>query len=102
MPHDIKDIEHLISVAISNVENEGNIGAMELPEGQGLDIAWMEGVENLKNATEDDLWQWLGFADKKIPYFQEFTDPNMSINPWSDSGIKWLVDPASMHEPLHP
>ena len=101
-PQDIKDIEHLISVAIDNVENEGNIGVVELPEGRELDIAWMEGVENLKNATEDDLWQWLGFADKKIPYFQEFTDPNALIDPWSDIGVKWLADPASTREPLRP
>ena len=101
-PQDIKDIEHLISVAINNIENEENIRVVELPEGRELNIAWMEGVENLKNATEDNLWQWFGFANKKIPYFQEFTDPNTLIDPWSDSGVKWLADPVSMCKPLCP
>ena len=92
----------MINIAIETVDNEGTVEVIELPEGREVDMAWMEGVEDLKNATEDDLWHWLGYTDKRIPYFQEYTDPNALIDPWTDEGIKWLASPTSTREPLRP
>ena len=63
-PQDIQDIEHLINIAIETVDNEGTMEVIELPEGREVDMAWMEGVEDLKNVMEDDLWHWLGYTDK--------------------------------------
>ncbi|KAF9222840.1 hypothetical protein BS17DRAFT_651418, partial [Gyrodon lividus] len=62
---------------------------------------WQEGVEDLGQLTEEQLWSHLGFKDA-IPFFQEFTDPDAIIKPWSKEGVAWLANPESRHEPLRP
>ena len=53
--------------------------------------------------TKDDLWTYLGFvAKQKLPFFQEFTDPDAVIEPWTEEGECWLADQGSTCEPLWP
>lgn len=75
---------------------------IELPEGSPIEIPWSEGTEDLAKVTEDELWACLGLPDKKLPFFQEFTDPDAIIEPWTAEGEKWLASETSNREPLRP
>ena len=60
-------------------------------------------MEDLGMVTKDDLWTYLGFAAKqKLPFFQEFTNPDAVIEPWTEEGERWLADQGSAREPLQP
>ncbi|KAI6029042.1 P-loop containing nucleoside triphosphate hydrolase protein [Pisolithus microcarpus] len=67
-----------------------------------LDPDWTEGVENLSKLTDDSLWQKLGLADKRIPFFQRWTDPDGLIDPWSPEGQAWLNTSTSKRHELEP
>ena len=84
------------------MNSEENSGIVELPDGRTVDIDWKEGVEDLAHLSEDDLWTCLGLPDKKLPFFQEYTDPDAAIEPWTEEGEKWLADPTSAREQLRP
>ncbi|KAF8141797.1 hypothetical protein EV363DRAFT_1443718 [Boletus edulis] len=70
-------------------------GAIKLPDRNLLDLPWKEGVENLMTTSCESLWKALGHNDGTLPFFQEFTDPDAAIEPWSDQGAKWLANPKS-------
>ena len=40
---------------------------------------WEEGVENLRSKTEDELYEMLGFKDRKIPFFVSEIDTETDI-----------------------
>lgn len=100
---EVRDIEHLLNAALEHVNTDENSAPINFPEGPTLDMDWKEGVEDLANLTKDELWTALGFEkEKTLPFFQEFTDPDAAINPWSEEGEKWLGDTNSAREPLRP
>ena len=103
MPQDVREIEHLVTTALEHLNTDENSQVVELPEGPPMELAWKEGVEDLGMVTEDDLWTYLGFAvEQKLPFFQEFTDPDAVIEPWTEEGERWLADQGSAREPLRP
>ncbi|KIN92957.1 hypothetical protein M404DRAFT_172154 [Pisolithus tinctorius Marx 270] len=96
---EIREVEQLVQAALENIQSDDV--ALEIPDGENIDIAWTEGVEDLAWLTEDEIWVHLGLKEgKKIPLFQEFTDPDATIEPWSEEGEAWLNDPTTTHEPL--
>ncbi|KAI6029955.1 P-loop containing nucleoside triphosphate hydrolase protein [Pisolithus microcarpus] len=97
---EIRGVERLVQAALENIQPDD--GMLELPEGESIDFSWKEGVEDLSNLTEDDLWARLGLKEcKAIPMFQKYTDPDAVIEPWTDEGESWLNNPDSGREPLH-
>ncbi|KAI6044345.1 hypothetical protein EDC04DRAFT_2889792 [Pisolithus marmoratus] len=65
-----------------------------------IDPAWTEGIESLLKITEDALWQKLRFTDKKILFFQRWTDPDGLIDPWLQEGQAWLNIATSKRQSL--
>jgi len=64
--------------------------------------AWTK-IEDLSKLSEDQIWSYLGFNNTKVlPFFQEYTDPDGVIDPWSEEGERWLASETSPHEPLSP
>ncbi|KIK23572.1 hypothetical protein PISMIDRAFT_10882, partial [Pisolithus microcarpus 441] len=97
---EIRGVERLVQAALENIQPDD--GMLELPEGESIDFSWKEGVEDLSNLTEDDLWARLGLKEcKAIPMFQKYTDPDAVIEPWTDEGESWLNNPDGGREPLH-
>lgn len=97
----MRDIKHLIMAALEHVNSDTASGVVDLPEGRPLEIRWKEGVEDLANVTEDEIWSCLGLQeDRKLPFFQQFTDPDTVIEPWSQEGEEWLTNPQSGREAL--
>lgn len=62
----------------------------DVDNADALDIEWSEGVEDLSSLSEDELWQYLGIPDKKIPFFNAYVDPQGVHDPWSEEGRQWL------------
>ncbi|KAH9926072.1 P-loop containing nucleoside triphosphate hydrolase protein, partial [Amylocystis lapponica] len=69
----------------------------ELPQGE-----WKEGVEEFKKIAEDELWQMLGLASRKIPGFSEWVDPDARADPWSAEGQQFLNSKSDRLEKLTP
>ena len=44
-------------------------------------VDWMEGVEHLQTKTEDELYEMLGFEDKKIPFLASEIDIEPDVAP---------------------
>ena len=63
---------------------------------------WKKGIEELRKLSEDRLWQMLGLLDKRLPFFQQWTDPDAMIDPWSEEGQVFLQNSDSGHKPLTP
>ncbi|KAI6124723.1 hypothetical protein EDD16DRAFT_1474846, partial [Pisolithus croceorrhizus] len=63
---------------------------------------WQEGVEDLNNLSEDQLWERLGLPERKLPFFQEWTDLDCMIDPWSETGQRWFDDDTQGHKHLNP
>ncbi|KAI6157336.1 hypothetical protein BKA82DRAFT_4009723 [Pisolithus tinctorius] len=82
--------KQLVQAALENIQ-PNNI-ALEIPDGDNINIAWKEGVKDLAHLRLKE--------GKKIPLFQEFTNPNVMIEPWSKEGKAWLNNPTSMCKAL--
>lgn len=99
---DVQEVQQLIQTALENLEGEDNNSRVELPEGPGIDFAWKEGTESLSGLSEDQLWSCLGLQDKKLPFFQEYADPDGTIEPWSNEGEKWLASESNTRDLVQP
>jgi hypothetical protein len=100
---DVREIEQLLQAALENIAPEDGTAMVELPEGEKIDFLWKEGTEELSELSEDELWTCLGLKDTKaLPFFQDYTDPDGAIDPWSEVGEKWLALESSPREVLKP
>lgn len=98
---DVQAIDQLIRASLENVAEDQEPFELDLDD--TIDITdWKEGVEELSKVPEEELWRRLGMPNQKIDLFQEWTDPNCTIAPWSDSGQAWLCDPLKGRVPLRP
>lgn len=99
---EIREITSLIQATLENIQSDTE-EAVELSVDDPIDISdWKEGVEALAGKTEKELWTLLGLADERLPFFQEWTDPNTLIDPWSNEGQSWLNDADKGRVPLRP
>ena len=88
MKDKVQTIDSLIHVSLENITSN-HTEPLDLALDERLDINdWREGVEELNDCTEDQLWQLLRLSDKHLPFFQEWTDPNAQISLWSTEGRK--------------
>ena len=99
---DIQEIGQLIWAALKNADLQDAHVPIELPNSDLIKILWCKGTEGLATLTEDKLWTHLGLDKKQLPFFNEFTDPDAIIEPWTEDGKKWLASKSSNCEPLHP
>jgi hypothetical protein len=99
---EVKELEILI---------ESTLGAMVPPDGdevvidftKNIDVSdWKSGVEEYSKCSEDELWEHLGLPEKKLPFFQTRTDPDATLDPWSEEGQQWLDNPCSPAQDLVP
>ncbi|KAH9846336.1 hypothetical protein C2E23DRAFT_708043, partial [Lenzites betulinus] len=51
---------------------------------------WLEGVEEYKALTIDEMRQWMGLPTAYIPYFNQKIDIKGNTNPWSPEGRQAL------------
>ncbi|KAH7905302.1 P-loop containing nucleoside triphosphate hydrolase protein [Hygrophoropsis aurantiaca] len=99
---DIVAINRLVRASLENIQGDTS-QTFELDLDDKIDISdWREGVEELKDVSEDRLWDRLGFPDKKLPFFQEWMDPEAMVQPWSEEGEAWLNDPDGGRQRLKP
>ncbi|KAF9219651.1 hypothetical protein BS17DRAFT_769871 [Gyrodon lividus] len=63
---------------------------------------WSEGVEALNMLTTDELWERLGLPQKQLLFFQEWRNPNLVVDAWSNEGQQCLKDANSGRQPLIP
>ncbi|KAG2359170.1 P-loop containing nucleoside triphosphate hydrolase protein [Suillus spraguei] len=84
---EVKELEILI---------ESTLGAMVPSDGDEVVIDFTEIL------IDDDLWEHLGLSEKKLPFFQTRTDPDATIDPWSEEGQQWLDDPHGHAQNLAP
>lgn len=76
----------LIQATLANIQSDTE-EAVELGINEQVNISdWKEGVKALARKTKKDFWVLLGFAHEKLPFFQEWSDPNSTIDPWSNDG----------------
>lgn len=100
---DVRDIEQLVRTALENLGSDQAEIQIEFPEDRPIDLCWKEGTEDLSELSEDTLWSHLGFKDTRmLPFFQEYTDPDGLIDPWSEEGERWLTSETNSREPLSP
>ncbi|KAI9457025.1 P-loop containing nucleoside triphosphate hydrolase protein [Boletus coccyginus] len=96
---DVFAISQALLASIEDVEAAEADDRLELDLDARVDPDWKEGVEALANYMEDQLWQKLGLTGNKLPFFQDWTDPDGMIDPWSEEGQAWLnVTPARRQE----
>lgn len=99
----MRDIEQLLRAALENIAPEDGMAMVELPEEEKIDFLWKEGTEELSGLSEDEIWTRLGLKDTKaLPFFQDYTDPDGAIDPWSEAGESWLALESSPREVLKP
>lgn len=99
----MRQIEQLLHAALENITSEDSAVVVELPEEEKIDFPWKEGTEELSELSEEELWIRLGFRDTKaLPFFQDYTDPDGVIDPWSEAGERWLASECSPREVLKP
>ena len=99
---DVQEIGQLIWAVLENADLQDTHVPIELPDSDLGKILWCEGTEGLATLTEDELWTHLGLDKKQLPFFNEFTDPDAIIEPWTEDGEKWLASKSSNCEPLQP
>ena len=63
---------------------------------------WKEGIKEFIQLSNEQLWQMLGLPNKQLPFFQQWTDPNMIIDPLDTAGQKFLQNTTSSQKPLKP
>lgn len=98
---DVQAIDQAIRASLENI-TEGQ-EPFELDLDDTINIAdWKEGVEELSKVPEAELWRRLGLPNQMINLFQEWTDPNCIIAPWSEDGKLWLCDPSKGRVQLRP
>lgn len=98
----VREVDEAIQAALETLSPEG-LDTVEIPEGPTVDLSeWREGVEDLRALSEDQLWEQLGFPNKALPFFQEWTDPDAMIESWTDAGEKWLQTADGGRERLVP
>ncbi|KAH0833809.1 P-loop containing nucleoside triphosphate hydrolase protein [Lanmaoa asiatica] len=98
----VRDVERALMGALETISPDSE-ELVEIPDAEHIDMSnWREGVEDLRHLSEDELWQQLGFEDKQLPFFQEWTDPEAAIEPWTDEGQKWLATQVDRRQPLVP
>lgn len=99
---EVRTIDALIRASLENVTADTS-EPLDFDLDAPIDINdWKEGVEALAQCSEDQLWKLLGIQNQRLPYFQEWTDPDAQISPWSEEGRKWLENPASPRQQLRP
>jgi hypothetical protein len=100
---DVREIEQLLQVALENITPEDGMAMIKLLEGEKIGFPWKEGTEELSELSEDELWTHLGLKDTMaLPFFQDYTNPDGAINPWSEVGEKWPALESSPQEVLKP
>ncbi|KAG2063389.1 hypothetical protein BDR04DRAFT_1163790, partial [Suillus decipiens] len=99
---EVKELELLIETTLAAmVPLDGDEVAVDFTE--NMDVRdWKSGVEEYDRCSEDDLWEYLGLPEKRLPFFQRRSDPNAAIDPWSEEGQQWLDDPTSPAQSLAP
>lgn len=99
---EVKELELLIETTLAAmVPLDGDEVAVDFTE--DMDVGdWKSGVEEYDKCSEDDLWEYLGLPEKKLPFFQRRSDPNAAIDPWSEEGQRWLDDSKSPAQSLAP
>ncbi|KIK74159.1 hypothetical protein PAXRUDRAFT_176509, partial [Paxillus rubicundulus Ve08.2h10] len=99
---EINQITAMIHASLENM-NVNSDETVELKLDDQIDLSnWTEGVEELHELTVDQLWEMLGLPEKKLPFFQEWTDPDMAVDAWSKEGQAWLKDKKKGRQPLVP
>ncbi|KZT17921.1 hypothetical protein NEOLEDRAFT_1081787, partial [Neolentinus lepideus HHB14362 ss-1] len=102
-PDDIREMQMHLDAALENVTEDTTQVDLEVGAEPDIDWStWSEGVEDLKGKGEDELWSMLGLSSKRLPFFQEFTDPSGNIDPWTTEGTQWLKEETKLREPLRP
>ncbi|KAF9218117.1 hypothetical protein BS17DRAFT_823448 [Gyrodon lividus] len=68
-----------------------------------IDISnWSEGVKDLNTLTTNKLWERLGLSQKQLPFFQEWSNPDLVVDAWSNEGQQSLKDANLGRQPLIP
>lgn len=89
---DIKQVTRDLLLSIEDIEAGDDDERLDLDLDPKIDLEWKEGVEALAQFTEEQMWEKLGLPDKNLPFFQQWTDPDGTIDPWSEEGQAWLKD----------
>ncbi|KAG1841574.1 P-loop containing nucleoside triphosphate hydrolase protein [Suillus subluteus] len=99
---EVKELELLIETTLAAmVPPDGDEVAVDFTE--NMDVSdWKSGVEEYDKCSEDDLWEYLGLPEKRLPFFQTRSDPDAAMDPWSEEGQQWLDDPTSPAQSLAP
>ncbi|KAI6144170.1 P-loop containing nucleoside triphosphate hydrolase protein, partial [Pisolithus thermaeus] len=99
---EISAVTQYLLVTMEDMDGADPDERVDLDLDAPLDPAWTEGVENLSKLTDDVLWQKLGLAEKRIPFFQRWTDPDGLMDPWSQDGQAWLNSATLKRHELEP
>jgi hypothetical protein len=100
--NEVDELDRAIQAALEDISPDDG-PPVEVPEGESINIQdWREGVEDLAHLSEEHLWGQLGLEDKRLPFFQEWTDPNALVQPWTDEGERWLGAEQNPRELLRP
>ncbi|KAI5982173.1 hypothetical protein EDD15DRAFT_2378268 [Pisolithus albus] len=84
---DVQAINRLVLASLENIREQDELDRVDLDLEAALPLEdWREGVEDLNKLSEDELWGKLGLPEKRLPFFQEWTDPDCMIDPWSEVG----------------
>ena len=51
-------------------------------------LEWESGVEVFQDLTKDQLWEYSGMSEKRIPYFNSYLDVNEEVDLWSKEWCK--------------
>jgi hypothetical protein len=99
---EVKELELLIETTLAaTVPLDGDEVAVDFTE--NMDVSdWKSGVEEYDKCSEEDLWEYLGLPEKRLPFFQTRSDPDAAIDPWSEEGQQWLDDPTNRAQSLAP
>ncbi|KIO00769.1 hypothetical protein M404DRAFT_151725 [Pisolithus tinctorius Marx 270] len=100
--HDIQAITQALLVSIEDLDSAESVEPVELDLDAPIEPDWKEGVEALSKFSDEQLWQKLGIPDQRLPFFQQWTDPDGMIDPWSDEGQAWLQNMTEKRESLQP
>ncbi|KAI6137600.1 P-loop containing nucleoside triphosphate hydrolase protein [Pisolithus tinctorius] len=100
--HDVQAITQALLVSIEDLDSAESVEPVELDLDAPIEPDWKEGVEALSKFSDEQLWQKLGIPDQRLPFFQQWTDPDGMIDPWSDEGQAWLQNMTEKRESLQP
>lgn len=96
--YEVTSIQQMLTDIIEPMD-DGDDEEVAVPIADFDITTWRSGVEQYHDWTPAQMWHNLGLPAKRIPYFNEYEDPDAINDPWSREFETWLEEQETADEP---